>query len=111
MRDFERLVADYLAASEEQAGRMGVLARAACPEDLASLRMWAHRLRGSGQSFGFPEITRIAGRIEDLVMAALGGGPVEEGPLVSLCDELSAAVARARLGARAADEDDEAATA
>jgi HPt (histidine-containing phosphotransfer) domain-containing protein len=109
MRDFERLVAEYLAASVEQAERMRALAQAARPEDLGALRQWAHRLRGSGQSFGFPEITRIAGRIEDLAVAALAGDAAAEAPLVPLCDELLAAVARARLTGPEPEADDGAA--
>jgi chemotaxis protein histidine kinase CheA len=96
MADFDRLLADYLVAADEQAGRMQALARSTVPADLVSLRLSAHRLRGSGESFGFPEITRIAGRIEDLVVAALDGGPCPDVPLATLCDDLGGEVARAR---------------
>lgn len=92
--DIERLVADYLVAAREQAGRMRALALSAAVEDLTSLRLSAHRLRGSGQSFGFPEITRIAGKIEDLVVVALAGG-APEAPLAALCEDLRRVVDRA----------------
>ena len=96
MADFDRLLADYLVAAHEQAARMRTLADAPGPTELSSLRLTAHRLRGSGQSFGFPEITRIAGCIEDLVVDALAGGNPPDGPLAELCEDLGGAVARAR---------------
>jgi HPt (histidine-containing phosphotransfer) domain-containing protein len=104
MADFDRLLADYLVAADEQAGRMQALARSPGPLDLVSLRLSAHRLRGSGQSFGFPEITRIAARIEDLVVAALAGDAGPDAPLASLCDDLGGEVARARGSFGPADE-------
>ena len=65
------LLADYLAGTREKIEGMGAAFRSlGGPQGLAalrSLRMDAHRLRGSGASFGFPEITRLAGAIEDLI--------------------------------------------
>lgn len=36
---------------------------------IASLRTEAHRFRGTGSSFGLPEVTRLGGQIEDLLEA------------------------------------------
>lgn len=102
MREFERLLAEYLDAAGDQVLRMRAWARSASPEDLGSLRWWAHRFRGSGLSFGFPEISRLAGTIEDLVAPALAAGTLPEESVVSLCDQLVREVARARLGRGAA---------
>ncbi len=96
MPNFDRLVGDYLVAAAEQAARMKALALQAGPGELGTLRLLAHRLRGSGLSFGFPDITRVAGRIEDLLVEDLAAGRVSTGPLAGLCDDLGDAVARAR---------------
>lgn len=65
------LLADYLAGTREKIDGMRAafqsLGGAQGLPALRSLRMDAHRLRGSGASFGFPEITRLAGAVEDLI--------------------------------------------
>ncbi|AKU92231.1 response regulator [Vulgatibacter incomptus] len=68
------LLADYLSASREQAASMHAafhsLGGSGDEEALRSLRLSAHRFRGSGASYGFPEISRLGGAIEDLIVAA-----------------------------------------
>ncbi|HWV38924.1 MAG TPA: response regulator [Vulgatibacter sp.] len=65
------LLADYLAGTREKIEGMRAAFQSLGGSQglpaLRSLRMDAHRLRGSGTSFGFPEITRLAGAIEDLI--------------------------------------------
>lgn len=66
------LRSQYLAASKERALEMRVaLATLSGPGAADGLRMIGlegHRFRGSGGSFGFPELSRLGGAIEDLVL-------------------------------------------
>lgn len=65
------LLAQYLAGLKAKSAGMRAaldsLGGAGGAEALRSLRMDAHRLRGSGSSYGYPEITRLAGAVEDLI--------------------------------------------
>ncbi|HEY0839113.1 MAG TPA: response regulator, partial [Vulgatibacter sp.] len=68
------LLADYLAGTRQKVDGMLAAFRSLGGEDgaaaLRSLRMDAHRLRGSGTSYGLPEFSRLGGAIEDLVERA-----------------------------------------
>ena len=53
----------------------------------------AHRLRGAAGMYGYPELTEVAGRVEDAARAGEG-----ETALAPLLAGLAALVDRARLG-------------
>jgi len=56
------LVRDYVAALPGAAAEMRRLLDTG---DLAALSRAAHRLRGTGGTYGYPLITEVCGRIED----------------------------------------------
>lgn len=68
------LLADYLSGTRQKLEGMLAALRSLGGDDgaaaLRSLRMDAHRLRGSGTSYGLPEFSRLGGAIEDLVERA-----------------------------------------
>jgi len=65
------LLADYLAGLKDKLQGIRASFQSLDGENgkeaLRSLRMDAHRLRGSGASYGYPEVSRIGGAIEDLI--------------------------------------------
>lgn len=67
-----RLRAEYLAESRERAqelrAALNTLSGPGAEDALHMIRVEAHRFRGSGNSFGFPEISRLAGLVEDLIL-------------------------------------------
>ena len=62
-------ISDAAARLEAMDGALGRLANPPpapqCEDARNLLRFESHRLRGCGASFGFPEITRLAGEMED----------------------------------------------
>jgi HPt (histidine-containing phosphotransfer) domain-containing protein len=57
----QELVPSYLAARREEVTKMTeLLARS----DFEQLRVLSHSLKGSGASFGFPELTRLGSEME-----------------------------------------------
>ncbi len=58
---------------DTEAARVGTGAKESA-EALERIRHEAHKLRGTGATFGFEGISEIAGRLEDLLEAGLGGG-------------------------------------
>lgn len=68
------LRASYLSASLERMAGMKQALHSLGGDDtaslLAALRIDAHRFRGSGASFEVPEVSRIGGAMEDLLVAA-----------------------------------------
>ncbi len=56
-------------------------------EDLEEVRLVAHKVRGSAGGYGFPDLTDIAGQVEDSIRSGCGVGEVGEelGELVGLC--------------------------
>lgn len=91
------LLAEYLSALKVRVAGMRTsfqsLGGASGEEALQSLRMDAHRLRGSGASYGFAEITRLAGGIEDLIERA-GGDLLHAGAQRAKLDGLVDALSR-----------------
>lgn len=71
--EMAQLLADYLADARTRAKAMtdavATLSERGSDEVRRMLRTEAHRLRGSGASFGIPEISRLAGELEDLITA------------------------------------------
>ena len=98
--DLAQLLADYLQSAKDKvlAMRAG-LERLGGPDEpatLDALRTEAHRFRGSGASFGIPEVSRLGGEIEDLLRA----GPLPlpaaaRGRLEGLVEALGDALLRA----------------
>lgn len=63
----QELVPGYIAARKEEVGNMMKLLAAS---DFDRLRVLGHSLKGSGSSFGFPELTRIGATLERQAEAA-----------------------------------------
>lgn len=65
------LTSEYLVQSKERALEMkvalGTLSGPGGGDALRMIGLEGHRFRGSGGSFGFPELSRLGGAIEDLV--------------------------------------------
>lgn len=65
------LLTDYLVLAEERLSNMRQAMAQLSGEDgkaaLKLLRTEAHRFRGTGTSFGLPEVTRLGGQMEDLI--------------------------------------------
>lgn len=57
----QELVPEYLALRAEEVDKMLELLAAS---DFERLRVISHSLKGSGSSFGFPELTRIGAELE-----------------------------------------------
>ncbi len=72
------MTADYLSQAREQVSEMRqalrAMGRGADGPSLEAIRRHAHQLYGSGASYGFPEISRLARLIEHL--AATSRGPL-----------------------------------
>jgi len=72
----DRIRRRYIARMTDKIGslsraRADVAAGVASDESLKQIRDTAHNLRGSGASYGFPEITQAAARVEDAAPADL----------------------------------------
>lgn len=84
----------YLASSIERVESMARILQALDTGDkpslLQALRMEAHRFRGSGASFDFPEVSRLGGAMEDLLVSL----PADEvhGPVVAKLEGLVGAL-------------------
>lgn len=67
-----QLRAEYLATSKERAhelrAALATLSGPGAEDALHMIRVEAHRFRGSGASFGFPEISRLGGAVEELIL-------------------------------------------
>lgn len=50
----------------------------ASPADLELARLTAHRLSGSAGTYGYPEASRLAARLERRVLDAKAGGPAPD---------------------------------
>lgn len=80
----------YLAAGLERVDSMQRVLRAIGGEEtpslLNALRMEAHRFRGSGASFDLPEVSRLGGTIEDLLVGIDPASP--PGPAIAKLEGL-----------------------
>ncbi|MBX7113319.1 MAG: response regulator [Myxococcaceae bacterium] len=74
------LLSDYLIIATERIDALHKALKALADgeevESLKTLRIEAHRFRGTGGSFGLPELTRLGGQIEDLLDTQKKGAPV-----------------------------------
>lgn len=99
--EIDDLLPEYLGTCRERVAAMRTslmaLGGPAEAEAREVLQIESHRLRGSGASFGLPEITRVARQIEDLLRdrdaSPLSLG--ERSRLAGLVEGLSAVVAKA----------------
>ena len=68
---FKELQVKYISESNEKIGELNKLFDAYClsktSENLSEFRRAVHSLKGSGKSFGFPQITWVASDIEDVL--------------------------------------------
>ena len=68
---FKELQVKYISESNEKIGEPNKLFDAYClsktSENLSEFRRAVHSLKGSGKSFGFPQITWVASDIEDVL--------------------------------------------
>ena len=66
------------------------------PAEVQELHRLVHRLAGSAALWGFTAVSRTAGQLEEVVMAAMGGSPpateVLQSAIPRLVDELQHAV-------------------
>lgn len=60
--ELRELIAEFVAELPE---RFAALEKAAAGQDWQEVRRLAHQLKGSGGSYGFPEITAAAAKVED----------------------------------------------
>lgn len=67
-----QLRAEYLAISKDRAlelkAALGTLSGPGAEDALHMIRVEAHRFRGSGASFGYREISRLGGAVEELIL-------------------------------------------
>ncbi|MHB8873376.1 MAG: response regulator, partial [Myxococcaceae bacterium] len=103
------MIAEYLALATErvQAMRSALDALRTPGQEtaLGMLRVEAHRFRGSGGSFGLPEVSRLGAQLEDLLAAEPRGelSAAAHARLTGLIEALEAKVSRAGAGATAGD--------
>ena len=100
----QALQQDYAARlpgkAAEIAARLAALRERWCPEDATELRRLVHNLAGSGASYGFPEVSTGARRVEHALDAALAASPAASAQLDAVdaaVDALVAAVDAVRL--------------
>ncbi len=60
--DFEDLVCDFVSGLSH---RLSTLERAARESDFVLLRSTAHQLKGAAGGYGYPQLTQVAGRLEE----------------------------------------------
>lgn len=104
-----QLRAEYLANSKERAqelrSALGTLSGPAGEDALHMIRVETHRFRGSGSSFGFPEISRLGGAAEELIVendGLLRSGALRArltGLVEALADKVLAAAGTAPIAA------------
>ncbi len=76
--DWEKLREKFL---DIALGKVNQMKKALSDGNLRLVQLYAHQLKGSGTSYGFPEITEIAGQIQEKCAS-------------NLCDEVSELVQR-----------------
>ncbi len=59
--DWKNLKVEFLSVASE---KLNLMEQALSRKDFSLVQLYAHQLKGSGASFGFDEITEIAGQIE-----------------------------------------------
>lgn len=109
LEDFEldlttsvELLSDFLLIAEERMnnlrdGLKKLAHKEQAAEGAKTIRTEAHRLRGTGGSFGLPEVTRLGGQLEDLMLAH-EKKPIDaqtRAAISGLIDALGARLARA----------------
>ena len=82
--ELKELVPDYLAARRLE---LPVLRALLADHRLEDVRLTAHRMKGTGATYGLPEVTRLGSEIES---AALAGNEPE---IRALLDQLDAVLA------------------
>jgi len=98
--DFSDLVDLYVGEMPERVMRLQALFAAAAWDDLRRL---AHQIKGAAGSYGFPQITPAAGRLEMSIVAARGEAEIEAelDALLTLCTAIRAGASPdADFGAR-----------
>ncbi|HZV83374.1 MAG TPA: Hpt domain-containing protein [Brevundimonas sp.] len=84
------LKARFVARCEGDLARLRILTTEGQP-DVAETRMLVHGLAGAGATFGFPDVSTTAGRVDD---AYVDGRPPSQADIASLIDALEAVVTR-----------------
>ncbi|CUT02588.1 Hpt domain-containing protein [Candidatus Chrysopegis kryptomonas] len=59
--DWKNLQEKFLSIASE---KLNLMEQALSKKDFSLVQLYAHQLKGSGASFGFDEVTEIAGQIE-----------------------------------------------
>lgn len=87
--DFADLVDMYVDEMPERATKLQELYAAAAWDDLRRL---AHQIKGAAGSYGFPQITPAAGRLEMSILQARSSNEIESelDSLLSLCNAIRA---------------------
>ncbi len=81
--ELKALIPDYVRAVKQYAGEMSSLLEA---ENFDSIRSVAHNIKGTGASYGFPELTHLAAALENSAKTADAGAVTWD--LVELADFL-----------------------
>lgn len=84
--DLADLIAPFLANRRAEVGQLRALLAA---NDLESLRILAHRIRGVGGGYGFPQVSALGAAIEEAVEAG------DLAPVPAAIDALENFLARA----------------
>jgi len=97
--DFEDLVEWYVAEMPERLVRLQSLFAASSWDDL---RRVAHQIKGSAGSYGFPQLTPLAGRLESSASLVQSEAQIEAdlAALLSVCAAVRAGKPEATTGAR-----------
>jgi len=92
MEEMKRYFAGRLPAriAEVEAARDAARGAGWAGEPLRTFHRLAHSLAGAGATFGFPEVSDLAGRLEQRLKKVLGGGEAPAG------DEVEDLLARLR---------------
>ena len=97
--DFADLVDWYVAEMPERVVKLQALFAAAAWDDLRRL---AHQIKGAAGSYGFPQLTPLAGRLEHAIVRASPEAQIEEdlAELLAHCNAIRAGVPGDTSGAR-----------
>jgi HPt (histidine-containing phosphotransfer) domain-containing protein len=97
--DFADLVEWYVAEMPERVVRLQSLFAAAAWDDLRRL---AHQIKGAAGSYGFPQLTPLAGRLEHAIVCASPEAQIEAdlAELLAICGAIRAGSPDAAIGSR-----------
>jgi len=83
---------------QEMPDRLTVLEQSLEQENWSELARFAHQLKGAGGSYGYPQLTPVAARLEQLAKQRQQQQAVPRAQLEAALNELAAVAERLRVG-------------